>query len=663
MSGVTEQGFVSKSLPEIKYDLESAMRAEFGEINTQAQSVMGQLIGVFAKTIADIWENMEDVYQSQYPSSADGVSLDNVVQINGITRLDAAPTTVICVCSGYEGSLISSGSLVQIPETLSVFYNPADATITKSAAVFARVQVEALSAQSYGVTINSVLYFYSRPKIIFDEDFVSGNVIAITVNDTRLDSVTYSTDQATTMQLLCDKLEAFTGVSTATYGGTGNRTIFLDPTLGAMLTVDSISITGGSDQTDYTLAFSTPDDNNAITENLTAIINANLEFITATDNEDGSLSLQSDDEITPFDLNEGENLETIERSSPVLFYSEDDGLIAAPENSITQILTPQYGWNSVNNPIEGELGRNIETDSELRLRRQNSLFVLGAGTVGAIRSRILQNVTNVESCLVFENISLSQADIEIVLNENLVSGNDIDVMFNDNSLSTITYASSHLATMEAIAAEIALQDNVSSAVVGGDSNRTITISFDPSTINEVNSFVVTGGSTQAQAIFRGGRPPKSFEAVVQGGLSQDIGEQIWLTKPAGIQSYGTTSVLVIDSQGDEQSVSFSRPTQRYIWATLELTLYSEEEFPSNGTTLVQEVLETYGNSLGIGADVLFQRVLSQIFTIPGISSGDLELAATSLETDVPSYSTSNISIGESEISVWDLGRIIVTVAP
>ncbi|MBX9720598.1 MAG: hypothetical protein K2X81_04295, partial [Candidatus Obscuribacterales bacterium] len=87
--GLTPQGFKIKRLPDIHAENQNLLLAAFGEINLDPQSIFGQLIGVLSKVEADIWENMQDVYFSQYPNSAEGISLDNVVQLNAITRLAA----------------------------------------------------------------------------------------------------------------------------------------------------------------------------------------------------------------------------------------------------------------------------------------------------------------------------------------------------------------------------------------------------------------------------------------------------------------------------------------------------------------------------------------------------------------------------------------------
>ena len=54
--GITPNGFVKKRLQDIKLELEKAFTDAYGEINTEADSVFGQLIGVESKVLADFWE-------------------------------------------------------------------------------------------------------------------------------------------------------------------------------------------------------------------------------------------------------------------------------------------------------------------------------------------------------------------------------------------------------------------------------------------------------------------------------------------------------------------------------------------------------------------------------------------------------------------------------
>lgn len=79
----------------------------------------------------------------------------------------------------------------------------------------------------------------------------------------------------------------------------------------------------------------------------------------------------------------------------------------------------------------------------------------------------------------------------------LITGNVINATVNGVAIAPVTFATSHLLTMQAIANEIAAIPSIASAVVGGAGNRTITIISNVGTATVVSSFVVTGGASQA----------------------------------------------------------------------------------------------------------------------------------------------------------------------
>lgn len=659
--GLTAQGFKAKRLVDIQTDLENQLLAEFGDINLDPQSIFGQQIGVFSKVLADLWENMEDVYFSQYPNSAEGISLDNVVQFNGITRLAAQQTRVTGVCIGLEGTLINQGALARIPDTGAVFFARANTIITRTQAAAATLQVIALAAQPYTALINNQAFSYSLPVITFTGSFVASNSIVVTLNGVALGAVPFTTNSALTNAAIAAMIA--TSPAVFAVGTPAGNIITIIPNAGFNVIINSIVITGGVSQPTYAITYQIPGSNNLLTAALTSVINAGTQPVTAIDNMDGTITVNADDTDVPFSIAVGTNLNITAQATPVVFLSQDFGPIVAPINTLTEILTPISGWISINNPKAGLTGRLIETDAELRIRRNNSLRLLGAGTVESIRARLLQQVPGVTSAFVFENRDLTQEPILIVLNQDLVAGNTIVVVLNGTTLPTVTFAISHLATMNVIAALIQNQPEVVTATVGGTANRTITMNM-ASAIEVImipNDFTVSGGASQATAVIKGGRFPKSFEAVVQGGTDADVANKIWTTKPAGIQTFGNTAFTITDSQGEFQVINFSRPTPIYIWVTVALTLYAEEVFPPNGQDLVAAAINTYGSNLGIGVDVLLQRVLAQIFNVPGIASGVMQIASTNLPGDSPLFGTADISIAENEVAIFDLTRITVTV--
>lgn len=139
--GVTAAGFVAKRLPDIKKEIEDALRETFGNgIDLTAESPLGQLVGVFSERETLIWELAEDVYDSAYPDTAEGSALDNVGAILGIARKGRSFSTVNVILYGDAGTVIPAGKRASVagnPE--AIFATTADVTIAAAIAEVQRV--------------------------------------------------------------------------------------------------------------------------------------------------------------------------------------------------------------------------------------------------------------------------------------------------------------------------------------------------------------------------------------------------------------------------------------------------------------------------------------------------------------------------------------------
>ncbi len=121
--GLTDEGFNRKRLVDIKEELIVSLQAVFGDnIDTSDQSVIGQVITIFGEALADQWESQENIYNSQYPSTASDTSLSNVVQYNGIERDTAEFSTIETVTiTGLSGTTIPIGSQASVEVTGDIF--------------------------------------------------------------------------------------------------------------------------------------------------------------------------------------------------------------------------------------------------------------------------------------------------------------------------------------------------------------------------------------------------------------------------------------------------------------------------------------------------------------------------------------------------------------
>lgn len=158
-----------------------------------------------------------------------------------------------------------------------------------------------------------------------------------------------------------------------------------------------------------------------------------------------------------------------------------------------------------------------------------------------------------------------------------------------------------------------------------------------------------------------GRPAKSYECVVVGGTNEAIGEVIWNSKPAGIETYGTTTVSLQDDQGNSQAVKFSRPDSIYIWVKVYYSKYSEEAFPTGGEDSMKSSTVTYGSSLDLGEDVIPTRFFGSIYSsTTGIGNLRVLIAKSSdpnTEPTLSSFKAETITIESNEISAFTLDRV------
>ncbi len=146
--GVTDTGFVRKPIDIIKGELEASLRAKLGDtLNLLPSSVFGQLIGIVSDREADVWELLEDVYASQYPSGARGQSLDNLCSLTGVRRDQATKSTVTLTCNLDDGVTLSEGRVVSQGEGSDVRF-VTTAEVTNSTGAAADVYIEAEAAET-----------------------------------------------------------------------------------------------------------------------------------------------------------------------------------------------------------------------------------------------------------------------------------------------------------------------------------------------------------------------------------------------------------------------------------------------------------------------------------------------------------------------------------
>jgi len=160
-----------------------------------------------------------------------------------------------------------------------------------------------------------------------------------------------------------------------------------------------------------------------------------------------------------------------------------------------------------------------------------------------------------------------------------------------------------------------------------------------------------------------GRPPNCYEAIVIGGMDQEIAEAIFRKGPGGIQPFGNTIVKVKDIENTSWDIGFSRPENKYIWIKIVIKKNPEEDFPANGIELIKNNIEKWGaENLEVGANFIYQKLNNPIYEVNGISLADIKVAITNNLTapEEEDYAEQNLEINERQIALIDRTRIIIT---
>ncbi|MDR2150139.1 MAG: DUF276 domain-containing protein [Spirochaetaceae bacterium] len=158
------------------------------------------------------------------------------------------------------------------------------------------------------------------------------------------------------------------------------------------------------------------------------------------------------------------------------------------------------------------------------------------------------------------------------------------------------------------------------------------------------------------------RPPSSYETIVIGGDEQEIAKKIFEVGPAGIQAYGNIVITVVDDEGFNWNIGFSRPLEKYIWIKIKWGRNLEEDLPLDIAQSIKDSIMAWTvKHISVGVDFIRQKLFRPVYDINGIGFVDIKIASTENLTppDENVYGEENINISEVEIALLDSSRISV----
>jgi hypothetical protein len=346
------------------------------------------------------------------------------------------------------------------------------------------------------------------------------------------------------------------------------------------------------------------------------------------------------------------------------FTADETGVNTLPANTLNTISTTVSGWDEVNNPGAGVTGIETETDDELRIRFALT-FLAGNSTDEAIKNNLLSKVDDIISAVVISNRDLITGTQKISWNADFVTGNNIDITVQGTPVTTVPFNTDQATTMTDLKAQIEADIANTTVTVDILDTNTRTLIITLSTTDHINvTENVTGGASQPEGRIvysdADGRPPKSFEAVVEGGTDADVAQVIWDSMPSGIEPFGNTTVVIVDSEGDNQTIKFSRPVSKYVWVKVKRDFNTEESYPTDGDTQIKNNIVDWSLlNLDSGDDVIRQRLGDPVYEVSGIGDIEISLDYSNNIGHTPSYSLQNVPVLGREKAIFDVSRIIV----
>lgn len=159
---VTPEGFKKLRQDEIKAALEADFKLIFGDgVQLAPGSTVGQRVGVYSETIADIWDLLEVIFKQFDPGAVTGVIQDLLYRLNRLERQLASASTVDLEITGTPAFTVPKGFEASNTSGLT-FATDEDAVIEGGGTVLTPATATVTGALSAGdntlTIINNPLY-------------------------------------------------------------------------------------------------------------------------------------------------------------------------------------------------------------------------------------------------------------------------------------------------------------------------------------------------------------------------------------------------------------------------------------------------------------------------------------------------------------------------
>lgn len=415
--GLSGAGFQKKTEAEILDTLLSEVESRLGHpIDRGPSSLFTRLLGAFARPLAEGWDAAEALWRASDIQQASGVALDELVATTGVARLPATRSMALVLCIGQPGTQLAAGRAASVLGTGARFRSIDPVTLTASlwgqTITVRKVQAGArYRVLAGGIGADLVALEGESPEALArrlgDALRAVGAPVLVEVDRERLKLSARRLNEAPalvaqvlpclTARVEISQVLANTAYEIEVRDQSGNVQARGSVTTGAA--------SAGS-----------PPNLGTIVTNLAN--DTSSPVITATPSPDlhamllrgpsGTFTIQSWGPLTarittpsPADLLTAEATQL--GAAEVWMEAETTGPVEAPRERLSRIETPSAGWERVVNPADAEPGRDIEGDSDLRIRQRRSLQIAGFAVRESIAARLRQTIPGLTAVLVIEN--------------------------------------------------------------------------------------------------------------------------------------------------------------------------------------------------------------------------------------------------------------------
>lgn len=110
-TGLTNAGFVTKNYDEVRQGMIDDLKNTIDpNLNFDSTSILGSMLDIFSRNLHDLWQASSGIYGSRYINSATGQSLDKIVSLIGIQRIQARRTAGFVYLIGDVGTIVPTGT-------------------------------------------------------------------------------------------------------------------------------------------------------------------------------------------------------------------------------------------------------------------------------------------------------------------------------------------------------------------------------------------------------------------------------------------------------------------------------------------------------------------------------------------------------------------------